>query len=154
MFTEKSLLMSVTHVNVPNSLHFLSSFSMAEAGWTPFPLWDKRHPDGGKPVILMPKCKDLVISKRVDLLKVVSPNTEFWSSLEALHVVDTATRDRLKVSIKDRVGGSGRVLLLTYLNVNISLDIYDRNTYDIPKNSSFQHSFYDTMYYCMSQDLS
>ena len=76
-----------------------STFSMAGAGWTPFPLWDKRHPDGGKPVILMPKYKDLVISKRVDLLKVVDPNTEFWSSLEALNVVDTATRDRLKVSI-------------------------------------------------------
>ena len=40
---------------------------------------------------------------------------------------------------KDRVGRSGRVLRLTHLNVNISLNIYDRNTYEIPKNSSFPH---------------
>ena len=57
------------------------------------------------------------------------------------------------VIVKDGVGRSGRVLLLMHLNVNISLNIYDRNTCDIPKNSSFPQLSNDTMYYCMLQDL-
>ena len=49
-------------------------------------------------------------------------------------------------------------MLLTHLDkleVNISLNIYyyDRNIYDIQKKSSFPHPLYDTMYYCMLQDL-
>ena len=56
------------------------------------------------------------------------------------------------VFIKDRVGMSGRVLVLRHLNVNIFLNILGRNTYNIPKDSSFPHLFSDIMYYCVLQD--
>ena len=72
---------------------------MAEAGWTPFPLWDKRHPDGKETVVLTPKYKDLLNNNRINLITVVDPQTEFWSCLQVLHVIDRATRDRIKVSI-------------------------------------------------------
>ena len=39
----------------------------------------------------------------------------------------------------DRVGRSGRVLWLTHLNVNISLNVYERNTYMIYQKIALFH---------------
>ena len=53
--------------------------------------------------------------------------------------------------VKDRVGRSGCDRPKAYLTDDTFLNIYNRKTYDIPKNSQFSYLCGDITYHCVLQ---